>query len=89
MPIFRAIGTSLVAVSALGLTTAASYALSGMLDWPLAGSFIAGGLLGTMLGAAAARKLSAAKGQLNAIFAALIVIVAAYMLYRSWQAFAA
>lgn len=87
MPIYRAIGTSLVAVAAFGLTTAANYASSGMLDWPLAGSFIAGGILGSILGAAAARKLSATRGQLNTVFAALIVIVAGYMLYRNWMAF--
>src|SRR5690606_4265589 len=33
MPLPFAIGTSLVVVSALGLTTAASYALSGLVDW--------------------------------------------------------
>ena len=87
MPIYRAIGTSLVAVAAFGLTTAANYAFSGLLDWPLAASFIAGGLFGSMLGAAAARELSAAKGRLNTIFAALIVIVAVYMIYRTWMAF--
>lgn len=86
MSIYRAIGTSLVAVTAFGLTTAANYAVSGMLDWPLAASFIAGGLAGSMLGAAAARKLSVSKGGLNTVFAALIVFVAGYMLYRSWIA---
>jgi uncharacterized membrane protein YfcA len=40
-----------------------------------------------MLGAAAARKLSASKGRLNSIFAAMIVLVAGYMLYRTWMAF--
>jgi uncharacterized membrane protein YfcA len=87
MPIYRAIGTSLIAVTAFGLATAANYASSGMLDWPLAGSLIAGGLVGSMLGAAAARKLSASKGRLNSIFAAMIVLVAGYMLYRTWMAF--
>ena len=87
MPIYRAIGTSLIAVAAFGLTTAANYAASGLLDWPLAGSFIAGGLVGSMLGAAAARKLSASKGRLNTVFAGMIVIVAGYMLYRNWMVF--
>ena len=87
MPIYRAIGTSLVAVAAFGVTTAANYAASGLLDWPLAASFIAGGIVGSMLGATAARKLSASKGRLNTIFAALIVIVAGYMLYRNWIIF--
>jgi hypothetical protein len=87
MPIYRAIGTSLIAVAAFGLATAANYALSGLLDWPLAASFIGGGVIGSMLGTSAARKLSGAKGRLNTVFAMLIVLVAGYMLYRNWVAF--
>lgn len=88
MPIYRAVGTSLIAVAAFGLTTAASYALSGLLDWSLAASFIAGGIAGTALGAMAARRLSTSRGALNTMFSALIVIVAIYMLYRTAAAFA-
>ncbi|MCT2399941.1 sulfite exporter TauE/SafE family protein [Novosphingobium mangrovi (ex Huang et al. 2023)] len=83
MPIYRAVGTSLIAVAAFGLTTAANYAWSGLIDWALAASFIGGGILGTGLGALAARRLSAAKGRLNTLFAALIACVAVYMLYRA------
>lgn len=86
MPIYRAIGTSLIAVTAFGLTTALNYALSGLLDGPLAASFIGGGILGSILGAMLARRLSAAKGRLNTLFAALIMLVAVYMLYRNWLA---
>lgn len=89
MPIYQAIGTSLIGVSAFGLTTAANYAASGLVDWPLAGTFIVGGLGGTVLGTAASRRLSAHKGQLNVLFAAGIVLVAIYMLYRSWAALSA
>ena len=46
MPLQYAIGTSLVAVSAFGAATAASYATSGLVDWPLAGLFVLGGILG-------------------------------------------
>lgn len=87
MPIYRAVGTSLVAVAAFGLATAANYAWSGLIDWPLAGIFIAGGVAGTAAGALAARRLSADKGRLNTLFAALIALVALYMLYRNWLAF--
>lgn len=87
MPIYRAVGTSLIAVTAFGLTTAANYALSGMIDWLLAGAFIGGGIIGTGLGAMAARRLSASKGRLNTLFAGLIALVALYMLYRNWLAF--
>ncbi|MBS3928634.1 MAG: sulfite exporter TauE/SafE family protein [Sphingomonadales bacterium] len=89
MTIYRAIGTSLVAVTAFGLTTALNYAFSGMLDWGLAAAFIAGGVLGSLGGTAVSRRLSASKGRLNSVFAAMIVMVAVYMLVRSWQALAA
>ena len=88
MPVYRAIGTSLIAVAAFGLTTALNYAASGMLDWPLAASFVAGGVIGTAVGAAASRRLSAHKGRLNSLFAVFVVLVACYMLYKSWVALA-
>ena len=82
MPILNAIGTSLVAVTAFGLTTALNYAASGLIDWPLAVVFICGGILGGMAGTKAARLLSG-KGVLTMVFAALIFVVAAYMLWRN------
>ena len=82
MPMINAVGTSLVAVTAFGLTTAANYALSGLVDWLLAGVFIVGGVLGSMVGTRAAKRLSGS-GQLTTVFAALIFIVALYMLWKS------
>ncbi len=86
MGIYRAVGTSLVAVSAFGLATAANYAFSGLIDWPLAGTFIAGGVAGTVLGTAVSRRLARHKGRLNTLFAGLVMAVALYMLWQSWQA---
>ena len=83
MPVYRAVGTSLIAVAAFGLTTALNYSSSGLIDWPLAAVFIGGGVLGTALGAMAARRLSAVKGRLNTLFAGVIVCVAVYMLWRT------
>lgn len=88
MPIINAIGSSLVAVTAFGLTTAINYASSGLVDWPLAFVFIAGGALGGVLGAKLAKRLSGTTGRLTTIFAGLIFIVAAYMLWKSAAAFA-
>ena len=82
MPMINAVGTSLVAVTAFGLTTAANYALSGLVDWMLAGVFVVGGVAGSLLGTRAAKRLSGS-GQLSTIFAALIFVVAAYMLWQS------
>src|SRR3546814_2451397 len=84
MPILRAIGTSLIAVTAFGLTTSFNYALSGLVNWPLAGVFILGGVAGSALGTRASTALSAEKGKLNTVFAAFVMIVALYMLWKSW-----
>lgn len=86
MPILNAVGTSLVAVTAFGLTTALNYAASGLVDWPLAAIFIVGGTLGGLVGMQSARRL-ARKGGLNSAFAFLLVVVAAYMLWKNVQAF--
>ena len=83
MPIRFAVGSSLMAVTAFGLTTSANYAASGLVDWPLAGLFIAGGLPGGFLGARSASALAQKKGLLNMVFAGMIMIVAGYMLWRS------
>lgn len=82
MPMLNAIGTSLVAVTAFGLATASNYALSGLVDWPLALAFIVGGVGGSHLGTGLARRLSLSAGGLPTIFAGLIFIVAAYMIWR-------
>lgn len=42
MPMLYAIGSSLVAVTAFGLTTAANYAISGLIDWQIAFLFVTG-----------------------------------------------
>ena len=87
MPIINAVGSSLLSVAAFGATTAANYARSGWVDWPLAAIFVAGGIAGGMAGAGLARRLASERGLLNRIFAGLIFAVAAYMLYRSRHAF--
>src|SRR6185437_6829966 len=50
MPLLTAIGSSLVAVTAFGLTTTLNYAWSGLVDWPLAAVFVAGGVGGGVIG---------------------------------------
>ena len=83
MPILNAVASSLVSVTAFGLTTAGNYAWSGLVDWYLAAIFIGGGLLGGLLGAWAAKSLAKRRGALTVIFVALIFAVAIYMLVRS------
>jgi uncharacterized protein len=83
MPMLDAIGSSLLSVTAFGLTTAGNYAWSGLIDWPLGALFVAGGVLGGLLGARSAKSLAGRRGALTTAFAALIFAVAIYMLVRS------
>jgi len=83
MPLINAIGSSLVSVTAFGMTTAASYAVSGFVDWPLAGLFIAGGAAGGFFGMRLAHRLSHHKHALSRIFAAVVIAVGIYVVVRS------
>ena len=82
MPLTSAIGTSLVAVSAFGAATAASYAVSGLIDWWLAGLFALGGLIGGVGGVQLGRVLAARKQALNTFFASLVIVVGVYVVSR-------
>ena len=84
MPVLNAVGTSLVAVAAFGVTTSASYALSGLVDWPSALWFIMGGVVGCLVGTKLASRLGKGSGAtLKLLFAGLIFLVAAYIAYRT------
>ncbi|HEY1124050.1 MAG TPA: sulfite exporter TauE/SafE family protein [Sphingobium sp.] len=82
MPLVNAVGTSLVVVAALGLTTASSYALSGYVDWGVAGLLVAGGAGGAMAGIALGKRLATRKGLLERIFAIVVISVGAYVALR-------
>ncbi|MFN0263874.1 sulfite exporter TauE/SafE family protein [Tepidamorphus sp. 3E244] len=79
MPMISAVASSLVGVSAFGFTTAANYAASGLIDWPVAGLFLVGGVLGGVAGGLASRNLAARRGALQKVFAIVIFVVAAYV----------
>ncbi len=82
MPMATAIGTSLVAVSAFGLTTAASYASSGLIDWQLVALVVAGGLAGSIVGSRANALLSGHKRLLTQVFAGTVIVVGALIVVR-------
>jgi uncharacterized membrane protein YfcA len=83
MPMINAIGTSLFAVGVFGLTTALNYAASGLVDWPVAGEFIGGGIMGGYVGMRTACHLGAQRSTLTRMFAALVFMVAFYIIWRS------
>ncbi len=83
MTMLQAVGSSLFSVGSFGATTAASYALDGLIDWRVALLFIAGGIAGGLVGASFASQLSRQRGALQRVFAGVVFVVAAYMLWRS------
>jgi len=84
MPLINAIGSSLVAVAAFGLTTAVSYSLSGLVNWPLAALFIVGGAGGGLIGIRLAHRLAgSSKHALALIFSAIVIAVGIYVIFRS------
>lgn len=80
MPMLSAVGSSLISVGTLGLTTAITYALAGKVAWLIALEYFVGGVLGGMLGARLATRLGAKKQTLTRVFAGVIVVVAIYVL---------
>lgn len=87
MPLINAIGSSLLSVGAFGLTTAFNYARSGLIDWPVAATFIGGGVLGGLLGMRLAVRLASRRRALTYVFASVIGTVAIYLVYRNAGAF--
>lgn len=83
MVMLHAVGSSLVAVTAFGAATAASYAFSGLIEWRVAGFFIAGGLVGGFLGLRVGAALARRKNVLTRIFAAFIFMTAAYIAVKA------
>ena len=79
MPLPMAIGSSLVAVTAFGVTTAVSYGLSGFVDWRLVVLFVGGGVFGGLAGGAASRALANRRSLLSNIFSAAVALVGVYV----------
>lgn len=79
MSLQSAIGTSLFAVTAFGLATALSYAVSGLVDWRIALLVIAGGALGTLFGTRANVQLAGHNRALAGVFASVVIAVGVYV----------
>lgn len=86
MPLNFAIGSSLVAITAFGAATAASYAISGLVDWVIAALFIGGGILGGAGGILLGRHLAGRKQALGTTFAIFVISVGAYVTLRGLTA---
>ena len=87
VPLLNAVGSSLVSVTSFGLTTAANYAISGLVDWGIAAFLLVGGIAGGILGARTSRKLAARRPALSYAFAGIVVVVGVYVVWRGAGAF--
>ncbi len=79
LPMLDAVGSSLVSVGTVGLTTALNYARAGLVDWRVAAEYLAGGVLGGWVGARAAEWLGRERKTLVYVFSAVLMAVAVYM----------
>lgn len=84
MPISFAIATSLVGVTAFGVTTASAYALAGAIDWRVVIFFLAGGLVGSLAGQLLGGRLAHHKAVMQTVFAAFVIAVGVFILLQAW-----
>jgi uncharacterized protein len=69
-------------VTAFGLTTAATYAASGLVDWRLVLMFVIGGLAGSLFGGQLSTRLAPQKQLLSQLFAGIVAAVGIYVVAR-------
>lgn len=80
MTLAHAAASSLLSVALFGAATSASYAASGLVDWPIFAALIAGGALGTFAGVRLAPLLAALARR---GFAVMVLATAAYVAWRA------
>lgn len=83
MTMANATSSSLLSVALFGAATSTNYALSGQVDWTLAGLLLLGGAVGGVAGLFAAKGLSTRVRLARTLFATLILAVAIYVAWRA------
>ncbi len=79
MTLSHAAASSLVSVALFGAATSASYAASGLVDWPMFAALVAGGGVGVLAGAPLAQKIAAHADLGRRMFALMVIAAAAYV----------
>ena len=83
MTLANAAASSLLSVALFGAATSANYAMSGLVDWPVAGLFILGGAAGGWVGLKGAGVLAGRALLARRLFAGLVLLVAGYVAWRA------
>lgn len=86
LPPLSAVESSFVSVTACGITTAANYAWSGLIDWRIVALFVAGGVIGSAFGGRAAASLAQGKKSLSRVFSIIVASVGLYVVVRGTSA---
>ena len=83
MTLAHAAASSLLSVALFGAATSASYAASGLIDWPVFMALVAGGAVGAAAGGPLARILAGRAELARRIFALMVIAVAGYVAWRA------
>ncbi|HEY1224604.1 MAG TPA: sulfite exporter TauE/SafE family protein [Brevundimonas sp.] len=83
MTLAHAQASSLLSVAVFGAATSANYMASGLVDWPVVGAMVAGGVAGTLAGLPLAKQLGDRAKLGRSLFAGLIILVAIYVAWRA------
>lgn len=83
MTMANATASSLLSVALFGAATSFNYALTGQVDWTLAGWLMLGGAVGGVAGLFAAKRLAGHARLARSLFAGMIILVAIYVAWRS------
>lgn len=83
MTMANATASSLLSVALFGAATSFNYALTGQVDWTLAGFLLLGGAVGGVAGLFAAKRLAGHARLARSLFAGMIILVAIYVAWRS------
>jgi uncharacterized membrane protein YfcA len=83
MTLAHAAASSLVSVALFGAATSASYAASGLVNWPIFLALVLGGLAGARVALLLAPRLATSAGLARRLFASMVIATAAYVAWRA------
>lgn len=83
MTLAHAAAASLVSVALFGAATSASYAASGLLNWPVFAALVAGGAVGALLAPPVVKALAGRAALGRRLFAGMVLATAAYVIGNS------
>lgn len=83
MTLANAAASSLVSVVLFGGATSASYAASGLINWPVFVCLVAGGGVGALAGGPVAQRLASHADIARRAFAIMVLLTAAYVAFRT------